>query len=117
MLCTREHMRVKRLREMRIGKVMRLALTHQNDLFDLLEMSFIDSAYREGADFSDEQIEHVYRDQLVRQALSAADEINGDMLLAEGYEQGPKIGEILFQRRVERFKWRQISMIKKTPLT
>ena len=97
-------MRVKRLREMSPGKVIRLVLAHRNDVFRLLEMSFIDSAYREGAELPDECMAYAQRSGLMRMTLYVIKEVTGDMLLAEGYEPGPKFGEILFQRRVERFK-------------
>lgn len=104
LLCTREHMRVKRLEDMKPGKVICLALTHRDEIFDLLEMSFVDSIYREGADEKKESDAYIQRNRIMRKALQAADEITGDMLLAEGYKRGPQLGEVLFQRRVERFK-------------
>ena len=104
LLCAENHMRLKRLDEMRPGKIVKLVLANNGAIMDLLEMSFIDSARREGGDFELEAKRFSGFGEIVRIAMQSAKEINGDTLITEGFEPSPTFGETLLSRRIERFK-------------
>lgn len=102
-LSATQHMRAKRAAEMRPRKLLRWVSAHRAHVQHVVEVSFLDSAYREGAHHDDEvaRFENVRR--LVRQVFEVERTITGKALLAEGLETGRHFGDALFQRRVEAF--------------
>jgi tRNA nucleotidyltransferase (CCA-adding enzyme) len=99
-----QHMRAKRAAEMRPGKLFNWVTAHRTHVHHILDVSFLDSAHREGANYDDEvaRFENVRR--LVRQVFEVERTITGKALLAEGLEPGKHFGNALFQRRVDAFE-------------
>jgi len=104
MLCAREHMRMKRAEEMRHGKFVRWVLGLGNAFEPVWRVSFIDSAFREGGEKS-EELERFNR--LFNRAgvvFQVEQKVTGKQLVAQGHKPGKHFGEVLFQRRVEAFR-------------
>jgi tRNA nucleotidyltransferase (CCA-adding enzyme) len=99
-----QHMRAKRVAEMRPGKLFNWVTAHRAHVHHILDVSFLNSAHREGANYDDEvaRFENVRR--LVRQVFEVERTITGKALLAEGLEPGKHFGNALFQRRVDAFE-------------
>ena len=102
-LCASEHMRAKRLLKMRPGKALRWVLKHKKDVGDLLFVTFLDSACRQGANMKKERAWHLSATDLINRVLDVEEKITGKSLLEEGRVPGKEFGELLFQRRVEAF--------------
>lgn len=95
--CATQHMRLKRLDLMRDSRVLRLVYQLEKDIFDLLEVSRLDSDSRSDIDFFNFK-------RIIQTAIDARGIISGQVLLAEGKTPGPKFGEALFQRRLSLFR-------------
>ena len=104
MLCTREHMRMKRAEEMRPGKFVRWVLGLGDKFESVCRVSFVDSAFREGGNASVETERFSRLGNLVSIVSRVEQQVTGKSLLAEGRKPGKHFGEVLFQRRVEAFK-------------
>lgn len=103
-LCAKFHMKMKNLPVMRKGKALRFILDLGDD-FDLVKnVSYIDSAYREGSDLEKESFLFKEITKLAVKAFNVEREVNGKLLVEEGYTPNKKFGEILFQRRVSKFR-------------
>lgn len=102
--CATNHMRVKTIEMMRRGKLLRWILNNKNSIKDLIQMSFLDSTHREDADYFKAILWAMNANIIVDQALIVEKNITGQQLLDEGYEAGPTLGNVLFQRRVDAFK-------------
>ena len=102
--CAREHMRVKRALQMKPGKFLRWVLQNEQIIKQLNEVSYIDSAYREGGDIKRSQAFRCQVNRRINAALRTKKDMTGAMLIVEGYTPGKVFGDILFQRRVEMFK-------------
>jgi tRNA nucleotidyltransferase (CCA-adding enzyme) len=108
-LSATQHMRAKRAAEMRPGKLFRWVSDHRAHVQNILEVSFLDSAHREGANYDDEVARFDNVRRLVQQVFHVEKTITGKALLAEGQEPGRQFGDILFQRRVEAFEGRRMA--------
>lgn len=103
-LSATQHMRAKRAAEMGPGKLFNWVTAHRAHVRHIIEVSFLDSAHREGANYSYEvaRFRNVHR--LVHKVFEVEKTITGKALLAEGREPGKHFGAVLFQRRVEAFE-------------
>jgi tRNA nucleotidyltransferase (CCA-adding enzyme) len=103
-LCARLHGKIHKVAELRPGTVLEVLTAcdgfhHPERLNALLVAAEADKRGRLGHEASD------YLQAIMwRQALSAAAAITAKSLMAQGYQPGPKLGEILFQKRVEAIK-------------
>jgi len=105
-LCARDHMRCKRATEMRPGKFFRMCVDTGTYFDDLMHVSRIDSSFRDGGDVNAEQ-EYFNKVMLMARCAFAVEyDITGMHIINEGYEPGPKIGEMLLCRRIHEYKRR-----------
>lgn len=102
--CSSEHMKVKRLGEMKPAKVVRWVLENKKFLGDLLLVSRLDSCCRSGADVLKEEQLHDSCENRVKLVLEAEKSVTGKSLVAEGVKPGPALGQKLFERRVSCFR-------------
>jgi tRNA nucleotidyltransferase (CCA-adding enzyme) len=100
-LSATQHMRVKRAAEMRPGKLFRWVTAHRAHVHHILDVSFLDSAHREGANYDDEMTRFENIRRLVQRVFKVEKTITGRALLMEGLQPGKHLGDILFQRRIE----------------
>jgi tRNA nucleotidyltransferase (CCA-adding enzyme) len=103
-LCATEHMNLKLLPEMRPGKVVRLVTRNKKYLNELLMVTYLDSAYREGAQLDTENSKFQHIRHLVECAKSTETLITGKELIDEGIPSGKNLGDLLFQRRIKLFQ-------------
>jgi len=103
-LSATQHMRAKRVAEMRPGKLFNWVTAHRAHVEHIVDVSFLDSAHRAGANYDDEvaRFENVRR--LVHKVFEVERTITGKALLTEGLKPGKHFGNALFQRRVEAFE-------------
>ena len=94
----RNHMKLKRLHEMRPGKLMRLV---DNDIFKQLRLSYLESDGRYERKL---YLEHI---SLAKQVLKVKREVKGDVLISRGVQPNAMFGEKLLQERVRAFRARQ----------
>lgn len=94
----RNHMKLKRLHEMRPGKLIRLV---DNDIFKQLRLSYLESDGRYERKL---YLEHI---SLAKQVLQLKREVKGDILMARGVQPNAMFGEKLLQERVRAFRARQ----------
>jgi len=104
MLCTREHMRMKRAEEMRHGKFVRWVLGLGDKFEPVWRVSFVDSAFREGGNVGEEAERFSRLRDLAEVVFQVEQQVTGKSLLLRGHKPGKHFGEVLFQRRVECFK-------------
>jgi tRNA nucleotidyltransferase (CCA-adding enzyme) len=91
----RVHMVVKKLHELRPGKLFKLV---NADIFKQLRLSFLESDGR----FIREDF--MFAVKLAKQVLRIKKEVNGRVLIDHGVEPGPFFGQQLLQAQVEAFK-------------
>ena len=94
----RNHMKLKRLHEMRPGKLIRLV---DNDIFKQLRLSYLESDGRY------ERTLYLENISLAKQGLKVKREVKGDMLIERGVQPNAMFGEKLLQERVRAFRARQ----------
>ncbi len=100
--CSETHMKIKRMSEMRKGKLYMFINKYLSDFEDLLNVSFIDSYFRDTkTEIEPEQIES--NSFLYNAVLKVNKTITGKMLIAEGHEPGVKLGETLLNKRIHCF--------------
>lgn len=101
---TRDHMRIKRILEMRPAKLVRFVATYGSELRRVINVSMIDSFAREGGDRFDLMHFELIKAR-VRMVHKAIREVTGTSLLDAGCTlTGTKFGEALMQARISRFK-------------
>lgn len=103
-MCVKNHMKFKRANEMRDGKFLRWVSDMGIHYSTLSSVSFIDSAYRSNGTVEETDIHFIPVIAKIVKVHSAMRCVTGKMLIDQGYEQGPKLGDILFQKRVEFYK-------------
>lgn len=91
----RLHMKLKKLHEMRPGKMIRLV---DDDIFKQLRLSYLESDGRYERKL---YLEHI---ALAKQVLKLKREVKGDILLARGIQPNAMFGEKLLQERVRAFR-------------
>lgn len=91
----RIHMTVKKLQELRPGKLFRLV---GRDIFQQLRLSFLESDGR----FSREDFKACVG--LAKQVLRVKKQVTGHVLIGKGVQPGPLFGERLLQAQIEAFK-------------
>jgi hypothetical protein len=91
-------MKLKKLHEMRPGKMIRLV---DDDIFKQLRLSYLESDGRYERKL---YLEHI---ALAKQVLKLKREVKGDILLARGIQPNAMFGEKLLQERVRAFRARQ----------
>jgi len=106
--CSLQHMRIKTAHEMRLWKLYRLLM--QRDFLQLLDVSFIDSAYRDWGDIEKEINYRTYLIDLRVIAQSVSEEITWDLLISEWKEPCEMFWEWLLNRRIHCF----IKKVKKS---
>jgi tRNA nucleotidyltransferase (CCA-adding enzyme) len=94
----RVHMKVKKLHEMRPGKLIRLV---DEGLLQHMRLSFLESGGRYGKDL---YLEHI---KLAKKIIQLKKEITGQLLLDRGVVPDALFGEKLLQERVRVFKQRE----------
>ena len=104
MAASKEHMKIKCITQMsHKGRQYKYVMSLHKNFDRLMEISLIDSIHREGV-MNREIVESCFNDKYVYFIKSVADvvtsHITGTKLIAEGYEEGVKLGELLLQRRI-----------------
>jgi tRNA nucleotidyltransferase (CCA-adding enzyme) len=102
-VCCEHHMVARKLVEMKSGKVVRFVLKNKRHVHDLLRVCWLETVSSDKADF-DEAVS-LFEDlfHLVALVLETERNVTGRQLLEAGFTPGPKLGEVLFSRRVEHF--------------
>lgn len=96
------HIRMKSFFDMRIGKRFKFCMSKNFCIVSRLSM--IDSAFRENGDQATEFKLHDDRIHQYYLSKEAFNSISGKDLIENGYSQGKKLGEVLFQERVRFFR-------------
>ena len=102
-LCSLNHMKAKRAYNMRPGKFVKWVLSLNLYFWMVMHVSFIDSAYREGADIDGERRYYDLIKERAESVFLAEETITGDMLLSKGVVPGKLFGERLLQDRIQEF--------------
>lgn len=103
MLCAAEHMRMQKICEMRTGKAFRLLSGLGKTAHDLNRVVFIENISSDASDTEDVVKQFCETSSLIYLAREAYDAVSGRDLLDKGFESGPHLGGVLFQKRVEAF--------------
>lgn len=104
LLCAREHMRAKRVDEMRSGKLIQWLNSVSHQAYDLIRIAYLDSIAREGADTFAATADFVEITRQIDLAFYAMGSVSGDHLIEEGYTPGKDFGQLLLQRQVDVLK-------------
>ena len=104
LLSATQHMRAKKAAEMKPGNFFNWVTAHRAHVHHIVDVSFLDSAHREGANYDDEVARFENLRRLVQRVFDVEKTITGKALLAEGFEPGKQFGNVLFQRRVHAFQ-------------
>jgi len=106
---SKEHMRLKQFSEMKPSKQIRMVEKYgYTDALALMNMTYRDSIYREGADRGEQN--NIYHKNYVALFLTrdAIENVTGKDLIKEGIKPGPHFGQQLEQRRISYIKkWRK----------
>jgi len=103
-LAAKDHMRIKRILEMRPAKLVRFVATYGTELRRVINISMVDSFAREGGGHEDLIHFHAIKAR-VRMVHKAIREITGVSLIDAGVTlTGRKFGEALMSARIGRFK-------------
>lgn len=102
-MCAREHMRMQKIREMRPGKALRLLSSLGANADTLNRVVYLENISSDASDMSDVEKQFCETGNLIYLAREANDAVSGMDLIAKGMEPGPKLGEVLFQKRTEAF--------------
>ncbi len=107
MLCSAEHMRLKRADEMRPGKFIKMVLSQKHAINDLMKVSFLDSFFRDGADKDKEYFQFKKVSDLVDMVLEVEKAFTGVDLIERGAEVNKFFADKLLQERIRLFKMKR----------
>lgn len=106
----RTHMTIKNVMFMRHVKVLRLIMMNKDVIHQLIDVSFIDSAFREGGDVEEETEKFNQIRNRINSTMEVIKEVNGGVLIAQGCnpKEGKKFGERLESVRIREMVKRNI---------
>lgn len=97
-MCVKEHMRIKRLYEMRSKKIIEMSLTYKDFIYTLAFISTIDSNERDKISRYKEEQDKI--SDLIHLARTTIATIDGKYLLEKTDKRGKEFGELLMQERI-----------------
>jgi tRNA nucleotidyltransferase (CCA-adding enzyme) len=105
LMCIKEHMRIKKLNEMRSKKIIDMCLKYSYLMYCLWHISHIDSMNRDKKSKHEEEYEKI--DKLILIAMLTISEINGEYLMKKTEKKGKEFGELLMQERIRELNKRR----------
>jgi len=107
-VCATNHMKARRISEMRRGKAFKWYLQNKKRMDILLDVVLIDSTVREGVNLAKEVKEWAYVDGVMKEAQFVEKTVTGQSLIDAGEtRKGSEFGNLLLQRRISEFMKRR----------